>query len=164
MDRPLLSQLGDLLEFQPIETDVSVSVRQPRRSSPVLGRAAGKSVWPLAIAVLSRPKSFNQRCFQRATLLSLTSQRPFVAGGWQNLRGGSQLFLRYSVTLNDATNSTLAFKLRQELATHGDLLLTPIADGPHGCFHKVIAALSIVSRVSPESPHGKQVRCELISL
>ena len=88
----------------------------------------------VALAALSgsSERSRRLRCFQRASLLALAPAGSQTRG-WIDFEAGGALLLRYAVE----SSASLA----SEAETHGDLLLTPVADGGASCAGRILVAL-----------------------
>ena len=107
----------------------------PPRSPRVLASASRKVtiMTRVALAALSgsSERSRRLRCFQRASLLALAPAGSQTRG-WIDFEAGA-LLLRYAVE----SSASLA----SEAETHGDLLLTPVADGGASCAARILVAL-----------------------
>ena len=102
----------------------------------------------VALLVLSGTRGTTnrrRRCYQRATLLALTTQ-PLQrsAGSWFNVLGGGQLLWRYLVS-RDQSNAAL----QVEAANWQDFIFLDLPDVPSTCFGKLVAGIRELLRGEP---------------
>lgn len=93
----------------------------------------------LAIGALSVPTRYNIRCFQRASLLALARERR--AGGWLQMHAGGELLVRY--VMSAPTRPAEASELRDENATHRDLVLVDVRNSEVTCAAKIFRWLAL---------------------